>query len=457
MKTTKKFTLLAFLVLLALSLAAGSVLADGGEKVVIGSKFTLETNERLNGSLMIVGGDVVLENGSVVTGSVMQYGGDLEANGTIEGSLSGFGGDLKLGSESMIAGDLVTFGTDVQRANGAVVGGNTMREKADKGEIEQIVDEKMNEFDMEPYREHAHQGFWGSLVSFLSQAFLLIIKILVMVVFAIFVMLILDKKVLSTGSTLTRYPWQSLGIGFLIFILTPCVVVALCVTVILIPVALLICLAFVALCIYAWVVMGAELGQRLAEWMHLKWEAIWLAAFGTFVLSFVLIGFAKVVPCIGWMPLAFALLFGTGAVIIHMTHMFGEGKRNPGERQLLQARNEAPRPTAQADVNQPVPGVAAPETKPVKKDVNEVVSFPAAASAETPKAGEEVIILPPVEEVLEEAADQPETPTEAEASETPKEDEAQNADEKPLKAVKRKGVASSMLDSLHDDINEKKE
>ncbi|MBC8262887.1 MAG: polymer-forming cytoskeletal protein, partial [Anaerolineales bacterium] len=123
-----KKVLLACLLGLLLAFSATPVFADGdGGRVIFGDSFTLESGERMDGDLVVLGGSVVLETGSRVDANVVVMGGSAMVAGEVEGDVVVFGGNVVLRSTAVVDGDLVTIGGNVQRAAGAVVGGNEVK------------------------------------------------------------------------------------------------------------------------------------------------------------------------------------------------------------------------------------------------------------------------------------------------------------------------------------------
>jgi hypothetical protein len=72
----------------------------------------------------------------------------------------------------------------------------------------------------------------------------------------------------------------------------------------------------VAAWLLGWVALGYEVGSRIAEAVNMVWAPAISAGVGTFILIFVLGGFSKLIPCIGWLPQTLVGLWGLGAVLL---------------------------------------------------------------------------------------------------------------------------------------------
>ena len=132
-KTTKRF--LAILAVLMISfLFVGVVSASDGpapvmdDEVVFFGTYTLESGERLDGSLIVFGGVVKLKEDSLVTGDVLVFGGNVTASGDIERGLVAIGGVVSLTETAVVQGDLIAPATVVRRDEGARIYGQIITE-----------------------------------------------------------------------------------------------------------------------------------------------------------------------------------------------------------------------------------------------------------------------------------------------------------------------------------------
>ena len=486
MKKNKFFLLV--LVILCFAFSAVGVSADSSQQVIFNDDFTLEKHQEFIGDLVVIGGNIELEQDSTLKGDVVSIGGSMTAAGTIDGDLTCFGGNVELKDTAVIEGSLTSFGGNVDKSSQAVVLDNSLQNSTKILDKQQDIEEIVGkDFSPNGYRH----GFWGTIKNFFNGTVLLIIQILAMSAFAVLAMLLIGPEVKTCGSVLQRYPLQSLGIGLLTVILVPFAAVALCMTVILIPLAIVLLLLLLLVFLYGWIIIGNVVGTELVKLIRVKWADIWVTAFGTFVICLFVDLFGKIIPCFGWMPYIFLSLFGIGAVIIKYTKICG-GKGQKKESVQLPPRGiapqecdaTAPQKTAMVMKDQLTPVVksaAAPQASaPVVSPSNAVIDAeavePVAAPAPEESIPEEPEVMTPAEVHKEDSSVQNVTedhgsecvsesveersnsvkPEESEPAAEPEKTEEPAAVEEKKKKSTAKGISSSLIDSLQDDIEGKK-
>lgn len=307
MKARKIFSLFTLVLIVALlwpSTAYAKPLFD--DEVIFGGTYTLEEGETQNGDLVIMGGTATLEDGSIVNGDVVLMGGTVKADGTINGSLVGMGGSIDLGEAAVINGDLVTLGATVDRQEGT-----------------QITGEVIQNFSF-PFRF----PFWSQEsgapsgpdidVNFnpVIDTLWFFFRMFIWAALAILVMIFFVNQAERVASAALDEPVITGGIGLGTAILTPIAMLALVITILLIPVALILVLALAAAWIFGWVSLGLFVGRRLAKMLDQEWAPAIAAGVGTLILYLVLAGFQQIVPCVGWLPRSLVGLWGLGAVLI---------------------------------------------------------------------------------------------------------------------------------------------
>ena len=228
--------------------------------------------------------------------------------------------DLK--STALINGDFSSFGANVDRHENAVITGDTIRQNTDefKKSEENIVEQKRKMHPTPPVKEALECFF------FITKTVIFTVEILVCAALAVIANLLFEKHLTGTCQAFLKFPLESLGIGLLTVIALPFVQLFFCITVVLIPLAILLAFIFVILCLYAWIAAGHEIGKRLAQVIKVNWPVYWTTALGTFTLSFVLFGFSKILPCIGWIPAGLVIVTGVGAIIIYHGRLFQNRK-----------------------------------------------------------------------------------------------------------------------------------
>ncbi len=307
MKARKIFSLLTLVLVVALlwpSTAYAKPLFD--DEVIFGGAYTLEEGETQNGDLVIMGGTATLEDGSTVNGDVVLMGGTVKADGTVNGSLVGMGGSIDLGESAAINGDLVTIGATVDRQEGTQINGEVIQNFSFPFRFPFSSNELGTPSgpDIDVNFNPVIDTLWFFFRMFIWAA----LAILVMIFFA--------NQADRVASAALDEPVITGGIGLGTAILTPIAMLALVITILLIPVALILVLLLAAAWIFGWVSLGLFVGRRLAKMLDQEWAPAIAAGLGTLILYLVLAGFQQIVPCVGWLPRSLIGLWGLGAVLI---------------------------------------------------------------------------------------------------------------------------------------------
>ena len=324
------------------ALAAG-LLQD---RVVTGEDFILAAGESASGDLVILGGNVILEEGSVVEGDLVLFGGSLDSSGRVDGDVVALGGGILLQAGAYVDGDVVTIGGQLDRREEATITGQVLTE----------VDLPFN-FDLPSYSlpgvltETPSMQFDASplvdTLGFFFQTFLT-------AALAVLVVIFLPKPTARIAQTVSGQTLISGGLGFLSLLIFPLILVALVVTLIMIPVAIVAFLLMAVVLFFGWIAIGYELGDRLGRGARQQWAPAVSAAVGTFLLSLVAWGIQRAVPCIGWIAPLAVMSVGLGALIL--TRL---GTREYQPAAVVQpaaiVQPEPFPPASQVDIVQPVP------------------------------------------------------------------------------------------------------
>jgi hypothetical protein len=302
----KKLTYISILVLFLAAFFGlpGKVSADSGkpdDKVIFGGSFTLESGEKLDGSLIIFGGAVSLEEDSVVKGDVVLTGGSLDVAGQIDGSITAIGGAVTLGDEAFVRGDINSIGAVLKKADGATVKGNISNQSQGDLRLPTAPPTKLPAiagFDFDP----------------IGKALWAFFEAIVVAAIAILVTMFAPKPVERVGRAVVGEPVQTGLFGLLTAVVAPGLVLILVITILLIPLALIGALILGLAVLFGWIAIGLEVGKKIAEMFKANWALPVSAGIGTLVLSLV-IAAAEVIPCIGWLFPSALAVFAMGAVL----------------------------------------------------------------------------------------------------------------------------------------------
>jgi hypothetical protein len=132
---------------------------------------------------------------------------------------------------------------------------------------------------------------------------------------AMLLILVAPKAVERASLAAFTRPWEAGGLGLLVAILTPILLIGFAVTLIGIPITLILALCAVILVTYGWIALGLEVGKRLSQAFRQDWPLIVDAGLGTFLLSLVANGIG-LTPCVGWIVPALVGFLGMGGVLL---------------------------------------------------------------------------------------------------------------------------------------------
>ncbi len=304
MKILSKIPLLFTLVLVLALMFPTQAFAQGPDdgKVVVGGSYTLEEDDTLDGDLAIFGGTAILEEGSTVNGAIVISGGSLTINGTVDGDVTAIGGNVVLGSTSVIDGDVNVVGGNLSKEDGYTVDGRI--------NIGQPGDFEFDVPNVPSIREPGRVDFspigdfmWG------------IFRALALSALAMLVALFVVQPTQRVKSHIISQPVMAGAFGLLTLVVAPALIVVLSITLILIPVALVGILLLGIAVVYGWIVVGLEVGNRMANLFRVTWSDPVAAGIGTLTLTLVasMIG---IIPCVGWIGWFIIGMIGLGAVIL---------------------------------------------------------------------------------------------------------------------------------------------
>jgi hypothetical protein len=130
------------------------------------------------------------------------------------------------------------------------------------------------------------------------------------------VALFLPHRTERVAESVMKNPLVAGGMGCLTMLIVPLILLVLVITICGIPFALLGTFALWVAWGFGIIVIGYEIGKRLAQLFKADWAIPVSAGVGTFALTLGLNGIGALVPCIGWMAPATVGLVGLGAVLL---------------------------------------------------------------------------------------------------------------------------------------------
>jgi len=288
-----------------LIVAGGSVVINGRvSDDVRAAGGNIECNGTIGKNLTAAGGSVRLSKTSEVGGGVLAAGGELRIGGLVEHQVLMTGGEAQISGR--VGGDVTFAGGGISTIYGARVSGglHAKLENADRAQIAPGTVDGTVEITTEKKETR------GTILGFSPTHFWFkIIWALSLIVSAIVLILLCPVTVGDVGLTVWQHPWWSLLWGFVGIIGTPIVALALCATLIGIP------LGVFLLTLYFWslylsqMVLGIVVGQKV--FMPASTGRLMLAVIAGIVLVQVL----TFVPYLGPLVIIAGLLLGLGGIV----------------------------------------------------------------------------------------------------------------------------------------------
>jgi hypothetical protein len=281
------------------------------DRTVVGETYTLESGRILDGNLNVIGGVVTIKQDASVNGNVFVLGGLVTIDGIIKGDLTAIGGTVNLNASAVVEGDLNSPASYINiNPNARILGERTQSWTIPGSGIEPF----------DNIRPHFLRPRTITFLSILTHIGKTLGTALLMVALGALLLLIMPKPAERMTRALLSSPWQILGYGALTALVMLVAGVIFTITICLIPLVILVGLAFGMAIVVGWLTLGYELGKRIASGIFKSaWHPVLAASLGNLVLYLVAKGL-NLIPCVGWFPVFIAALFGLGMAV---TTLFG--------------------------------------------------------------------------------------------------------------------------------------
>jgi hypothetical protein len=290
-----------FLVILALTIPAGNILADPFFDTIV------EENETINNDIIVFDGDLEIRSGGVVNGDVIVFNGDAQLSGTINGDLVIFNGDLDASGEAAIHGDCVLLNGDVDDESASGVRCTNIEGAGLSGITKGLppvpavppipaipavpdIPDVPPVPPVPPVNFEGQGGADSSFVDFIRA----IGSSLLLGLLAYGVTSAFPEQMHQVKATIRNKPLASGAVGILTAVAVPSIAVLLavlsailiiiCIGILGFPLILVLLLGFVAAILMGWIAVGSWIGGRLFR--KNKWSPAKAAAVGTVILTF---------------------------------------------------------------------------------------------------------------------------------------------------------------------------
>jgi hypothetical protein len=307
-------------------IAGGNVLIDGiinGDLIAAGG--TIIINGQINHNIRVAGGNVVINNSKIGGNTTIAAGSiNLGNTATLAGSLVGAGGELQLsgtiGKETNIVGGNVLISNSINGnvaartdslalEQNAKINGNLTYFSNEKAKIAQgaTISGTIKQNIVPAYKKDISQGatafFTTTSIVFKFVEFIAAFVIGLLLIYLLPVFTSSISKVIKT-----RF-WLSFGIGITTAILTPILFIAMLITILGIPIAFIFLLLIILLSYFAKIYASYIIGEKIFG--ERKIAPVWILLLGLVVFTI-----ASMIPVIGGIFQAVAILVGLGAILI---------------------------------------------------------------------------------------------------------------------------------------------
>lgn len=270
----------------------GSVRAAGGN---------IQIDGQVGQNVTAAGGNVRIGRGAKVMGSLVAGAGSLEVLGPIGKGITVGGGSVTLANQ--VGSDIVAGVGQLYLTSTASVSGNLTYFSDNQATVASEASISGKITHNLPPRDQGRESFLAgaktgwSLFTFLS---LLAVGLMLSLIFPNFTQ--------KTADLVTGKPLASLGVGFLVLILTPFLILLLFLTLIGIPLAILLLVGYIFLLIFSQVFAALALGQKTLGLLNQKANQALSLILGLLILA--LLG---IIPIVGGIITFLAMLAGLGA------------------------------------------------------------------------------------------------------------------------------------------------
>lgn len=251
-------------------------------------------------------GNIIIEPNEQIRGNVVAMSGNIDVKGTVYGDVTALAGNIRLHSGSLVSGNVTAIAGVIEREEGAVVNGRIISREGITGAYRYSPPYHYN-YD---YNYHFHypspwQRFLGWLLSLVG---LLALTAAAVAVF--------PNNLIAMKKGIEAEPLRLLGIGFLGWIALPVVLLALTLTVIGIPVAILLAVCLPILVLIGIIVMALFTGQQLDQALGNSYPSfVDNRPIVQGLKGIVLIWIVKAIPLVGWLVWPLAALMGMGTAL----------------------------------------------------------------------------------------------------------------------------------------------
>jgi len=282
--------------------------------VIIGEIYTLEKGKTINGNLVVIGSSFTMQEGSQVLGDISLIGSTTQISGAVKGDIFAFAGSSTLESSGVVDGDLNQVFHKLNQRDGSTITG------------------EISTFSSPQTIQPLWSGFNFILPFFANPEKMINSRLILSAVFLFLACLIaylLPKPTRNVMRTIQNQPGVSWGVGFLVLLVSPVIILVLAITICLSPFALVLLVTLMVASLFGWIAMAALLGEFMNRWFYLKMNLV-LQTLAGGLLTALLISLVTLIPIVGFLSAILLGCCGLGGVVISRFGKFedkGDRKR----------------------------------------------------------------------------------------------------------------------------------
>jgi hypothetical protein len=240
------------------------------------------------------GQTITLEPTSNISGEVIVAGQTIHLNSTITGDVTTYSQNVSLGEKAKLLGNLTYTSTEkLTQASGTAV----------VGKISHVVPKN------ESRKPVAHTNWFPKAKPWPQNT---LGPMLFYLIIGVITVLIAPKKIIQIKKQMLMRPWIDGGVGFLVLIFSPMVIIIFALTIIGIPVAFLLGIVYAVLIIISRVWVAVVVGEKLLEAIGNKKTNL----LAQMTVGVVLVEIVVKMPFVGFMIGFLVLLWGIGGFVM---------------------------------------------------------------------------------------------------------------------------------------------
>lgn len=291
--------------------AGGTLLLQGSAHNIRAAGGNITIDSSTDGNVTAVGGNITISDGAKIAGSLVSAGGQVSVLGPIGKGATLAGGQVTVGNS--VGGDILAAG-NVTLTSNAKVNGNLTYWSNQKATIENgamVAGTVMQ--NIPPKSQQPKQQQSASAAGLVGASFMFALVSLVSSFILGFLFLqLVPLFTLQVVETIRERVWLSLGIGVLVFIVTPIVAFILLLTVLGIPLAFLLMVLYGIYAYISKIFVALAIGIWIFERNNpRKPHVVWALVVGLIIYEIL-----GVIPFIGWLVGLVFWLIGMGALFI---------------------------------------------------------------------------------------------------------------------------------------------